>query len=324
MLQCNFAQFNWQLRNIISSMQNSLGQRVLPSVAVLASVTSLCLGTSFAKHLFPVVGAQGTTALRVGFSALLLLAIWRPWRFGPSRANLRQIAIFGAVLGLMNLLFYMAIKRLPFGVTVAIEFIGPLSVAVLTSRRWLDFVWLGLAATGLFMLLILPMFGVQVGHLDPLGLLYAGIAAACWAGYIVLGKRAGHMHGGMVVSLGLLAAAFVVVPFGIAEAGAKLLSSSILLYGLAVAAVSSAVPYSLEMFALKRLSPGAFSTMLATEPAIAAIAGMLVLGEHLSPVQWSAIGAIMVAAMGSALTSRPAPATAPVPQKTAGDAQAVV
>ena len=296
-------------------MQNSLGQRVLPSLAVLGSVSALCLGTSFAKHLFPVIGAQGTTALRVGFSALLLLLIWRPWRLGPTRANLQQIAIFGAVLGLMNLFFYMAIKRLPFGVTVAIEFIGPLSVAVLTSRRWLDFVWLGLAASGLFMLLILPMFGVKVGALDPIGLLYAAIASACWAGYIVLGKRAGHMHGGMVVSLALLAAAVVVVPFGIAEAGAKLLTPSLLLYGLAVAAVSSAIPYSLEMFALKRMTPGGFSTMLATEPAVAAIAGTLLLSEHLSAIQWTAIATIMLAAMGSALTAQPAPvAKAPQPE----------
>ena len=202
-------------------MQDSLWQRLLPSLAVLGSVSALCLGTSFAKHLFPVVGAQGTTALRVGFSALLLLLIWRPWRFGPTKAHLGQIAIFGVVLGLMNLLFYMAIKRLPFGVTVAIEFVGPLSVAVWTSRRLLDLVWLGLAALGLFLLLVLPMFGVQTAALDPVGLCYAILASACWAGYIVLGKRAGHMHGGMVVSLALLTAAVVVVPFGIAEAGAK-------------------------------------------------------------------------------------------------------
>lgn len=310
------AQFNTLHCNIISGMQNSLLQRVLPSLAVLGSVSALCLGTSFAKHLFPVVGAQGTTALRVGFSALLLLLIWRPWRFGPSKANLAQIAVFGAVLGLMNLLFYMAIKRLPFGVTVAIEFIGPLSVAVWMSRRLLDLVWLGLAVVGLFMLLILPLFGQQVGALDPVGILLAVGASACWAGYIVLGKRAGHLHGGMVVSLGLLAAAVVVVPFGVAEAGAKLLDPSILLYGLAVAAVSSAIPYSLEMFALKRLSHSAFSTMLATEPAVAAIAGMLMLNEQLSVVQWSAIGIIMLAAMGSALTARPQAAPAPA-QKSA-------
>ncbi|QNN58566.1 DMT family transporter [Diaphorobacter ruginosibacter] len=286
-------------------MSNTLWQRLLPSLAVLGSVTSLCVGTSFAKHLFPVIGAQGTTALRVGFSALLLLAIWRPWRFGPTRANLAQIAVFGAVLGLMNLLFYMAIKRLPFGITVAIEFIGPLSVAVWTSRRMLDLVWLALAVLGLFLLLILPLFGVQVGALDPVGLLLAIAASACWAGYIVLGKRAGRMHGGMVVSLGLLSAAVVVVPFGIAEAGAKLLTPSLLIYGLAVAAVSSAIPYSLEMFALKRMSHSGFSTMLATEPAVAALAGMLLLNEQLTVIQWTAIGVIMIAAMGSALTARP-------------------
>ncbi|MGE8491856.1 EamA family transporter [Comamonas sp.] len=303
-------------------MQDSLWQRLLPSLAVLGSVSALCLGTSFAKHLFPVVGAQGTTALRVGFSALLLLLIWRPWRFGPTKEHLGQIAIFGVVLGLMNLLFYMAIKRLPFGVTVAIEFVGPLSVAVWTSRRLLDLVWLGLAALGLFLLLVLPMFGVQTAALDPVGLCFAILASACWAGYIVLGKRAGHMHGGMVVSLALLTAAIVVVPFGIAEAGAKLLQPSILLYGLAVAAVSSAIPYTLEMFALKRLSSGAFSTMLATEPAIAAIAGMLVLGELLTATQWSAIGLIMFAAMGSALTAKPsAPPQAAAP-KTEGQAVA--
>lgn len=298
---------------------HSVWQRILPSLAVLGSVTSLCIGTSFAKHLFPVVGAQGTTALRVGFSALLLLAIWRPWRFGPTRAHLAQVAVFGAVLGLMNLLFYMAIKRLPFGVTVAIEFVGPLSVAVWTSRRLLDLLWLALAVFGLFLLLILPLFGVQVGRLDPVGLVYAIAAAVCWGGYIVLGKRAGHLHGGMVVSLGLLSAAMVVVPFGIAEAGAQLLAPQILLYGLAVATVSSAIPYSLEMFALRRLSHSAFSTMLATEPAVAALAGMLLLQEHLSLIQWSAIGVIMCAAMGSALTARPeppAPVAPPAPQGT--------
>ena len=296
-------------------MQNSLWQRLLPSLAVLGSVTSLCVGTSFAKHLFPVIGAQGTTALRVGFSALILIAIWRPWRFGPTKANLRQIFIFGTVLGLMNLLFYMAIKRLPFGVTVAIEFVGPLAVAVWASRRALDLVWIALAALGLFMLLILPMFGVQVGALDPIGLVYAIAASVCWGGYIVLGKRTGNMHGGMVVSLALLSAAIVVVPFGIAEAGMKLLTPSLLLYGLAVAAVSSAIPYSLEMFALKRMSHSGFSTMLATEPAVAALAGMLLLSEHLSVFQWTAIAVIMAAAMGSALTAQPQPTPEVTPQK---------
>ena len=296
-------------------MQNSLWQRLLPSLAVLGSVTSLCVGTSFAKHLFPVIGAQGTTALRVGFSALILIAIWRPWRFGPTKANLRQIFIFGTVLGLMNLLFYMAIKRLPFGVTVAIEFVGPLAVAVWASRRALDLVWIALAALGLFMLLILPMFGVQVGALDPIGLIYAIAASVCWGGYIVLGKRTCNMHGGMVVSLALLSAAIVVVPFGIAEAGMKLLTPSLLLYGLAVAAVSSAIPYSLEMFALKRMSHSSFSTMLATEPAVAALAGMLLLSEHLSVFQWTAIAVIMAAAMGSALTAQPQPAAEVTPRK---------
>ncbi|MDI9250167.1 EamA family transporter, partial [Stenotrophomonas sp. RS-48] len=188
-------------------MQTSRFAPMLPALAVLGSVTALSVGTSYAKHLFPLIGAQGTSALRVGFSALLLLLFWRPWRWKTRRADAITILRYGLTLGLMNLLFYMAIRTIPFGIAVAIEFTGPLTVAMLSSRRPIDFLWVGCAVVGL--LLLLPLGGAAA--LDPVGVLYALGAAACWGLYIVFGKRAGHLHAGHSVSLGLLAASLVVV-----------------------------------------------------------------------------------------------------------------
>ncbi len=287
-------------------------QRFLPFLAVLGSVTALGIGTSWAKHwLFPAVGAQGTTALRVGFSALLVLLLWRPWRWHLSRADAKSVVLYGAALGGMNLMFYLSLRTLPFGLAVAIEFAGPLAVAIWSSRRPVDFVWVLLAIAGLG--LLLPL-GLNGSMLDPVGVAYALGAAVFWALYIVFGKRAGHLHAGHSVSLGLLVAALVVVPVGVAHAGAALLSPSLLLIGVAVAAVSSAVPISLEMMALKRLPKEAFGIMISMEPAVAALVAMVLLSEHLSAVQWLAIGCIMTASMGSALTARGAPAQGAAPQ----------
>lgn len=287
--------------------------RFFPFLAVLGSVTALGIGTSWAKHwLFPVVGAQGTTAVRVGFSALLVLLLWRPWRWHLSRADARAVMLYGAALGGMNLMFYMSLRTLPFGLAVAIEFAGPLAVAIWSSRRAVDFVWVALAIVGLGMLLPL---GLNGSTLDPVGVAYALGAAVFWGLYIVFGKRAGHLHAGHSVSLGLLVAALVVVPVGVVHAGAALLSPTVLLIGVAVAAVSSAIPISLEMMALKRLPKEAFGIMISMEPAVAALVAMALLGEHLSAVQWLAIGCIMAASMGSAMTAaRPAAADHTAPQ----------
>ncbi len=273
---------------------------MLPALAVLGSVTALAIGTSYAKHLFPLVGAQGTSALRVGFSALLLLLFWRPWRWKTSRVDAMTILRYGLTLGLMNLLFYMAIRTIPFGIAVAIEFTGPLTVAMLSSRRPIDFVWVGCALLGL--LLLLPLGGGPA--LDPAGVLYAMGAAACWGLYIVFGKRAGHLHAGHTVSLGLLAASLVVVPVGVAHAGMALLEPKILLAGLLVALVSSAIPMSLEMMALKRLPKETFGILISMEPAVAALWAMLLLHEQLAGVQWLAIGCTVVASVGSTMTAR--------------------
>jgi len=281
-------------------MQTSRFAPMLPALAVLGSVTALAIGTSYAKYLFPLVGAQGTSALRVGFSALLLLLFWRPWRWKTSRVDAMTILRYGLTLGLMNLLFYMAIRTIPFGIAVAIEFTGPLTVAMLSSRRPIDFVWVGCALLGL--LLLLPLGGGPA--LDPAGVLYAMGAAACWGLYIVFGKRAGHLHAGHTVSLGLLAASLVVVPVGVAHAGMALLEPKILLAGLLVALVSSAIPMSLEMMALKRLPKETFGILISMEPAVAALWAMLLLHEQLAGVQWLAIGCTVVASVGSTMTAR--------------------
>ena len=287
-------------------MSASPFQRFVPFLAVLGSVTALGVGTSWAKQaLFPVVGAQGTTAVRVGLSALLMLMLWRPWRWRLSRADAQAVVLYGAALGAMNLMFYLSLQTLPFCLAVAIEFAVPLAVAIWSSRRAVDFVWVALAIVGLALLLPLVLSG---STLDPLGVLYAVGAAVFWALYIVFGKRAGHLHAGQSVSLGLLVAALVVLPVGVAHAGAALLAPSVLLVGVAVAAISSALPISLEMMALKRLPKEAFGIMISMEPAVAALLALALLGERLDTVQWLAIGCIVAASMGSAATARRLPA----------------
>lgn len=279
----------------------------LPLLAVLGSVTALGIGTSFAKQLFPQVGSLGTSALRVGFSALLLLLLWRPWRWPLSGADAKSLLRYGMALGCMNLMFYQSLQTIPFGVAVAIEFSGPLAVAMWSSHKPIDFVWVALAVLGLG--LLLPL-GHDVSSLDPTGVAFALGAAVCWAAYIVFGKRLGHLHAGHSVALGLSVAALTVVPFGVWHAGSALLDPNILLFGLGVAAVSSAIPISLEMVALKRLPQEAFGIMTSLEPAVAALLGLLMLGEQLSALQWLAIGLVMCAAAGSSATaSRARPKT---------------
>lgn len=295
-------------------MSHARWARALPFLAVLGSVTALGLGTSLAKqHLFPQVGALGTTALRVGFSALLVVLMWRPWRRALRPGDGWAVLRYGVALGFMNLLFYQALQTIPFGIAVAIEFSGPLAVAMAGSRRAVDLLWLALAITGLALLLPLTQ-GVDVATLDPVGVAYALAAAACWGSYIVFGKRLSHLRAGHSVSLGLSVAALSVMPFGVAHAGASLLSPQVLMWGLVVAAISSAIPITLEMVALKRLPPSAFGIMISMEPAVAALLGMLILHEQLDARQWLAIGSIMAAAAGSSLTVRPAPTDADASQ----------
>lgn len=284
-----------------------------PALAILASLVSVNAGAAWAKGLFPLVGSGGVVALRVGLSSLILLALVRPWRYTLRRADLPNVVIYGVMLGAMNLFIYRAFERIPLGIAVAIEVTGPLAVVILSSRHARDFLWVALAAAGLWLLLPLraapdvATSGVATpgaAALDPAGVAYALAAAFCWAMYIVFGKRVSSLDGGQAVSLGMLAACALVVPFGVAHAGSGLLSPAVLGGGLAVAVLSSALPYTLEMRALKRLPQRVFGILVSAGPAVAALAGFLLLGERLSTLQWLAIGLVMLACGGAAATAQ--------------------
>jgi inner membrane transporter RhtA len=292
------------------SSRSTVAPLALAVGALLISMVSYQCGASLAKHLFPQVGAQGATAYRLGLSALILLLWRRPWRRSYSQRDWRALWGYGLSMGAMNLVFYMSLRTIPLGIAVALEFTGPLALVLFGSRRPLDFVWIALVAAGLALLLPLR---AQAQPLDPLGVLYALAAGVGWALYIVLGKKAGAAYGADAVTLGTSIGALLVIPFGAAHAGSALLSPALLPYALGVAVLSSALPYSLEMFALNQLPARTFSTLLSLEPAIAAVAGAMLLDQRLGLLQWLAIFAIIVAATGTALSaSRPA-LTQPLP-----------
>ena len=272
---------------------------LLPYAALIGAIVTLCVGTSLAKGLFPVVGAQGTSAYRVGFSALILCLIWRPWRMPMTRWDVLAVVRYGAVMGVMNLCFYMAIRTIPLGLAIAIEFTGPLSLAMIHARKPIHFLWIALAVAGLG--LLLPLGDVSL-NLDLVGVGFAAAAGVCWALYIVAGQRTGHLHGGRSVALGMATAALVIAPFGLAAAGTSLLNPAAIGLGLVVAVVSSAIPYSLEMVALRGISKRSFGVMLSLEPAVGALAGLLVLGEHLVGRQWLAIAFVIAASVGTVAT----------------------
>ncbi|QGP80817.1 EamA family transporter [Sphingobium sp. CAP-1] len=271
---------------------------VIGAGAVLASLTSVTLGAAIAKSLFPLVGAFGITSLRIGLGAILLLLFRRPWRRAVP-ADLRwPLIAYGATLGVMNVLIYQAFARIPIGIAIGIEVIGPLAVVLFGSRRPRDFMWLAAAAVGLA--LLLPLH--SDAPLDPLGVAFALAAAACWAFYIVSGKRVSGALGGDAVAWGMLVAAVLILPVGLVDHSAALFRSHVLLLGLAIACLSSAVPYSLDMEAMRRLPAPVFGLMVSSAPAVGAVIGFFLLGERLTPLQWIAILLIMVASGGSALT----------------------
>lgn len=270
-----------------------------PALAILGSLVSVNAGAAWAKGLFPLVGSAGVVALRVGLSALILLAIVRPWRFPLRRLDVPNIVIYGVMLGAMNLFIYRAFERIPLGIAVAIEVTGPLMVVILSSRHARDLLWVACAAIGLW--LLLPVAGASA--LDPAGVAYALAAAFCWAMYIVFGKRVSSLDGGQAVAWGLLAASVFVVPFGLTHAGGDLLAPAVLGGGLAVALLSSALPYTLEMKALKRLPQRVFGILVSAGPAVAALAGFLLLGERITTLQWLAIGLVTLACGGAAATA---------------------
>jgi len=262
---------------------------------------SIQSGASLAKSLFPVVGAPGVTALRIALGTLILVVIFKPWRLRFQKEQRLPLLLYGLSLGAMNYLFYLSIQTVPLGIAVALEFTGPLAVALFSSRRPIDFVWVVLAVLGLWVLLPL---GQDVSHVDLTGAALALGAGACWAVYILTGQRAGEEHGPATVALGSLIAAIIFVPLGMAQATESIWQWSILPVGLAVAVLSTALPYSLEMIALTRLPTRIFGTLMSMEPALAAMSGMVFLGESLTFTQTLALCSIIAASMGSTLTLR--------------------
>jgi inner membrane transporter RhtA len=270
--------------------------RIPPTLLVLVAVSSVQFGGAFAKTLFDEAGPGGTVFLRVVFAALILGALWRPAVTGRSRADWRLIAAYGFTLVAMNLSFYESLDRIPLGIAVTFEFVGPLGVAIAGSRRALDVVWVVLAAAGI---LLLSDFGTA--DLDGLGVALALLAGCFWAAYILLAARVGRRFpGGQGLALGMAVGAVMVAPFGLADAGSGLLSTEVIAVGFAVAILSSAIPYTLELEALRRMPQGVFGVLMSLEPAAAALAGFIVLGEDLGTRELVAIALVVTASAGAA------------------------
>ncbi len=276
----------------------------MPVAVILIAMMSIQSGASLAKSLFPLIGAPGVTALRIALGTLILVVVFKPRRLRFKKEQRLPLLFYGLALGGMNYMFYLSIQTIPLGIAVALEFTGPLAVALFSSRRPVDFIWVILAVLGLWFLLPL---GQSVSQIDLTGAALALGAGACWAVYILTGQRAGEEHGPATVALGSLIAAVIFVPIGMAQATDSIWQWSILPVGLAVAILSTALPYSLEMIALTRLPTRIFGTLMSMEPALAAISGMMFLGETLTLVQTLALCSIIAASMGSTLTMRREP-----------------
>jgi inner membrane transporter RhtA len=280
----------------------------LPAVpAVLLSIVSVQGGAAIAKGLFPLLGPAGTTSLRIGLSALVLLLVVRPRLGKLTPPQWRAVVPYGLALGIMNFLFYCALARIPLGLAVTLEFVGPLGVALVGSRRWIDVVWVMLAAAGIA--LIAPWSGQGI---DLPGMAFALAAGGAWAVYIVLGQRtAAVLPGQQAVAIGMVFAALPVLPFGVASGSLLLLTPHLLLLGLLLAVFSSVLPFSLEMQALRSLPTRTFSILMSLEPVAAALSGWLLLNERLTLSQWLAVGFIVAASAGATLTAtKPTPAVA--------------
>ena len=275
---------------------------------VLGGIASVQLGAGVAKDLFDEVSPTGLVWLRLLTSAVVLGLVARPALRGRTRQEWAVVAGFGASLGLMNWAIYQSFARIPLGIAVTIEFVGPLTLAVLGSRRPRDLVWVGLAAVGVALL------GFEPADLDLLGVLLALLAGAAWAAYILLSARTGSLWPGLDgLAVASVVATLLLTPFAIPSGGEDLLDPHVLLLGAVVGLLSSVIPYSFEITALRTLSPAVFSILMSLEPAAAALAGFLVLGEVLEPSQWLAMACVVAASIGATRTAPPAPAAEPAP-----------
>jgi inner membrane transporter RhtA len=270
-------------------------ERLTSMTLVMGAVASVQIGAAIATTLFDELGPAGTVLLRTGFAAVVLVLLWRPRLRGRSTQSMRDAVLFGLALAGMNLSFYAALDRIPLGIAVTFEFTGPFAVAVAASRRASDLVWVALAAGGI--VLLSP--GIH-GSLDVTGTLLALLAGAFWATYIVLAARVGRaFSGGQGLSIAMVVATVVLLPAGIVAGGSELGDPGLLAVGLAVALLSSAIPYSLELEALRRLPKGTFGVLMSLEPAVAALVGLVALGQDLSANEVVAIGLVVAASAGA-------------------------
>jgi inner membrane transporter RhtA len=267
---------------------------------VLVAIASVQCGSAVAKTMFDDAGPGGTVALRIVFAALVLSALWRPTVRGHSRSDLVLAGVFGVALAGMNLSFYEALDRIPLGIAVTLEFVGPLAVAVFGSRRPLDLVWVAFAAAGI---LLLAEGG---GGAELVGILLALFAGALWGSYILISARVGRSFPGLSgLASAMAVAALITLPVGIAGAGADLIDSHVLIAGFGIALMSSAIPYSFELEALRWLPANVFGIFMSLEPAVAALAGFVILGESLGVRQIVAIVLVAAASAGASLSARP-------------------
>ncbi len=274
---------------------------MLAILSLLSAMVSVQIGAAFAKSLFPILGPIPTVMLRISIAAMILALVWRPWRTKITKKSAKAILLYGTTLGLMNITFYLSLTRIPLGICVALEFTGPLTVALFSSKHKTDLVWAILATIGI--ILILPLKTGQA-PLDTIGILLALFAGACWAFYIVMGNKLGALlHAGTATSLGMIVAAIVTLPFGLATVHFASLTPNVLFWGAAVAILSSAIPYSIEMVAMKKIPIKTFGIFMSLEPAIAALSALLILREHLYTSQWLAILCVITASAGSALNN---------------------
>jgi inner membrane transporter RhtA len=286
-------------RSIASRLSDRL-RGAPPTALVLFPIISVQLGAAVAKSLFDSLGPGGTVFLRIAFAALVLFLLVRPKLGGHDRAGYLVAGLFGLALAGMNFSIYLAFDRIPLGVAVTLEFVGPLGVAVAGSRRMLDLLWVVLAAAGILLLAPLGVLGGM--ELDPVGVAFALLAGCLWACYILLSASTGSaIPGGTGLVIALCVGTLVLFPFGIAGAGYALLDPKLLLAGFGVAMLSSAIPYSLELEALRKLPARVFGVLMSLDPAVAALAGLVVLGERLEMRAVAAVLFVTIAAAGASL-----------------------
>lgn len=290
-----------------------VGELGAPVALVLGSMVSLQLGAAVASHLFDDVGAAGASAMRLGFAAVLLMAWTRPKVRAWAGSRRRTVVQLGVAMAVMNSAFYVAVDRLPLGAAITIEFLGPLGLAVVLTRRWREALWVALAVAGVA-LLGLGQHGGVGASLDPVGVAAALVAGACWAAYIVVGSRLATTDPGVAgLAVASTVAALLVVPVGIGAAGTALLDARVLALGVLMAVFASVIPYSFELRALERLPKRTFSILVSLEPAIGALVGAVLLDQRLAPLSWVGVGCVVVAGIGATATA-PGEQTALLPE----------